>query len=85
MRFLLCNGVICAGLLERGKLRKIDNRALLVILALMVGLAINFTKPWDDLQSWRRYTHMVEWTRADLFTHWQVLQPVGKLSASSTV
>ena len=51
---------------------------------LVVGFAIRLVKPWDDLQSWRWYTLAFESPRAELFTHWEVIQPHSQLLASST-
>ncbi|MGI9284436.1 MAG: hypothetical protein ACR2P1_03555 [Pseudomonadales bacterium] len=64
-------------------MKRVAKWALLLVLVVVVALAIKLTKPWDDLQSWRQFTMMVEWTRADLFTHWEVMQPVSKLKSSS--
>ena len=59
------------------------NRLAAIACLAIVVFAVKFTKPWDDLQSWRWYTQMVEWTRSDLFRHWEVIQPVAQLAASS--
>ena len=58
-------------------------RTLLTVSIVFVVGAVGVTKPWDDLQSWRMFTMMVEWPRADLFTHWEVIQPVSVLDASA--
>jgi CubicO group peptidase (beta-lactamase class C family) len=44
-----------------------------------------FTKPWDDLQSWRFFLTqpVVDW-RADIFTNWGVIQPLAELRASTS-
>ena len=64
-------------------LRKIAKGVGLLALTLLLAAAIWFTKPWDDLQTWRWYTMPVEGLRADLFTNWHVIQPVAILSASA--
>ena len=56
--------------------------ALLLIGA--IALATWFTKPWDDLQSWRFFlTQPVVAWRADIFTNWGVIQPLAELRAST--
>jgi hypothetical protein len=55
----------------------------LVLLMLLAAGAVWLTKPWDDLQTWRLRTMLVEWPRADVFTHWEVIQPVAPLTSSS--
>jgi hypothetical protein len=64
-------------------MKRILKWTLSLVAVSVAALAILFTKPWDDLQSWRWYTQMVEWTRSDLFRHWEVIQPVAELAASS--
>ena len=64
-------------------MKTIIKRSFIALAVLLLVGAIPFFKPWDDLQSWRWYTQMVEWTRSDLFTHWEVIQPVAPLKASS--
>jgi hypothetical protein len=56
--------------------------ALLLLGA--ITATILFTKPWDDLQSWRFFlTQPVVGWRADIFTNWGVIQPLAELNASS--
>jgi len=56
--------------------------ALLLICAVIA--ATLFTKPWDDLQSWRFFlTQPVVGWRADIFTNWGVIQPLAELRAST--
>jgi CubicO group peptidase (beta-lactamase class C family) len=55
---------------------------LLVTFAVLA--ATWFTKPWDDLQSWRFFlTQPVVGWRADIFTNWELIQPVAELRAST--
>jgi CubicO group peptidase (beta-lactamase class C family) len=49
------------------------------IAAALVVVAVWFTKPWDDLQSWRWQTMVLESNRAALFSNWEVIQPVAPL------
>jgi CubicO group peptidase (beta-lactamase class C family) len=58
-------------------------RSLQVLAILLITVVIWFTKPWDDLQSWRWYTLFMEEPRAELFTHWEVIQHQSLLPASS--
>ena len=64
-------------------MKTIIKRSFIALAVLLLVGGIPLFKPWDDLQSWRWYTQMVEWTRSDLFTHWEVIQPVTLLKASS--
>ena len=49
--------------------------ALLLLCATIA--ATLFTKPWDDLQSWRFFvTQPVVGWRADIFTSWGLIQPL---------
>jgi hypothetical protein len=65
-------------------MKRIAKCALVALSILLLGFAVRLFKPWDDLQSWRWYTMAFESPRADLFTHWEVIQPQGQLLASST-
>jgi CubicO group peptidase (beta-lactamase class C family) len=56
--------------------------ALSSIAGALVVLAIMYTKPWDDLQSWRWYTMILESTRAELFSNWEVIQPLALLQGA---
>src|SRR6056297_24212 len=65
------------------RMKKVFRRLAILVALVLVVLAIRFTKPWDDLQSWRWFTQIFESTRSELFRHWEVIQPVAKLAASS--
>ena len=56
--------------------------ALLLLCATIA--ATLFTKPWDDLQSWRFFVTqpVVGWS-ADIFTSWGLIQPLAELRAST--
>ena len=60
-------------------MKRMLGRLLAALVILVLALAVWFTKPWDDLQSWRWYTMMFEGPRAALFTHCEVIQPQGVL------
>lgn len=55
----------------------------ILLLVVLIGGGTWFTKPWDDLQAWRWYTMPFEGLRANIFTHWEVIQPVALLQAST--
>lgn len=61
----------------------IARTAGVLLLVLLIAGGIWLTKPWDDLQTWRWYTLPFEGLRADVFTHWEVIQPVARLQAST--
>jgi len=54
-------------------------RVLLLLSSALALAAAWFTKPWDDLQSWRLYTIIGESNRAALFSRWEVIQPQAHL------
>ena len=55
-----------------------------ILLPAAITATILFTKPWDNLQSWRFFlTQPVVGWRADIFTNWGVIQPLAELNASS--
>jgi CubicO group peptidase (beta-lactamase class C family) len=55
-----------------------------ILLPAAITATILFTKPWDDLQSWRFFlTQPVVGWRADIFTNWGVIQPLAELRAST--
>jgi hypothetical protein len=59
-------------------------KTILTGLALLiVAGSLWFFHPWSEHQSWRWYTLAMEGPRAELFTHWEVIQPHGQLLASS--
>ena len=64
-------------------MKKLAKWVLVILSILLVGFAVRLFKPWDDLQSWRWYTLALESSRADLFTHWEVIQPHSQLLVSS--
>ena len=66
-----------------GRIAKTAGILLLVVLVLLVGGATWLTRPWDDLQSWRWYTMPFEGLRAEIFTNWEVIQPIALLQAST--
>lgn len=55
---------------------------VLLLVGLIAG-GIWLTRPWRDLQTWRWYTLPFESLRAGIFTHWEVIQPVARLQAST--
>jgi CubicO group peptidase (beta-lactamase class C family) len=60
-------------------------KVILTSLALLVvAISLWFFRPWSEHQSWRWYTLALEGPRAELFTHWEVIQPHSQLPASST-
>ena len=63
--------------------RRIAKAIGTLLLLVLIGGGTWFTKPWDDLQSWRWYTMPFERPRAEIFTHWEVIQPVALLQAST--
>jgi CubicO group peptidase (beta-lactamase class C family) len=63
--------------------KTILKRVLLSLLALVAVFALWVFKPWSEHQSWRWYTLALEGPRAELFTHWELIQAQAQLSASS--
>ncbi len=55
----------------------------IVLLVFFIAGGTWITRPWDDLQSWRWYTMPFESLRADIFSHWEVIQPVALVRAST--
>lgn len=62
--------------------RLVKATGALLLVFLIIG-ATWFTKPWDDLQSWRFYTQPFVGLRAGVFTNWGVIQPLAQLRAST--
>ena len=65
-------------------IRQVLKTAGALMLTAIIAGAVLFTKPWDDLQSWRFFlTQPVVAWRGDIFTNWGVIQPLAELRASS--
>jgi CubicO group peptidase (beta-lactamase class C family) len=72
-----------AGINMRLTIKRIAKTLGILLLVLLIGGGSWVTKPWDDLQSWRWYTMPFESLRAEVFSNWEVIQPVAPLQAST--
>lgn len=64
-------------------MKTVIKRVSVFLLALVAVFALWIIKPWTEHQAWRWYTLAFEGSRAELFTHWELIQAQGQLSASS--